>query len=161
MDLCHRELTTDVLDRALDAVVTSQACDINAACCDEEFWDGVGEGAVGVTMLRHRLGDVEQRDAVAALDAPEEFGQRRIDRRAVGVADAVRGPRAAHAIEAAMVGRVLVHGHDDGVVVLLVLLDPVGQEVHGLRSARDSEGAADKVDLRIDDEEYVHVSLRL
>jgi len=60
-----------------------------------------------------------------------------------------------------MVGWVLVHSYDDSVVVLLVLLDPAGQEVHGLRSARDSEAAADEVDLRIDDKEYVHVSLRL
>ena len=74
VDLRHRELTADILDRALDAVVTSQACDINAARCDEEFWDGVGEGAVGVPMLRHRLGDIEQGDTVAALDAPEDLG---------------------------------------------------------------------------------------
>lgn len=161
MDLCHRELTTDVLDRALDAVVACQARDINAAGCDQQLRDGVGKGTIGVAMLRHCLGNVEQRDTVAALDAPEEFGQRWVDRRAVGVADAVRGPRAAHTIEAAMVGRMLVHGHDDGVVVLLVLLDPAGQEVHGFRSARYSESAADEVDLRIDDEEYVHVSLRL
>ena len=74
MDLRHRELTADVLDRALDAVVTCQACDINAARCDEELWDSVGEGAIGVAMLRHSLGDIEQRDAVAALDAPQNFG---------------------------------------------------------------------------------------
>ena len=86
----------------------------------------------------------------------DRISQRRIESSPRRVADAVDRPWATRDIEATVVGRMLVHGDDDSIVLGVVLLDVSGEVIHRWDRAFDGEGAGDEVVLGIYDQQDVH-----